>query len=48
MYMTELKIYVEVYCKQCGSEDILITDCDENTYFCKCKSCGKRFEKMRT
>lgn len=46
--MPFIQIYIDAYCPRCDSDDIECTDSDENTYFCRCKDCGKRFEKMRT
>lgn len=46
--MAYTEIYVDVSCPKCASENVEITDKDENTYFCRCLECKKRFEKMRT
>jgi Zn finger protein HypA/HybF involved in hydrogenase expression len=45
--MAEVKIYVEVYCPRCDSEDIHIYDYSEMTYFCYCRECKHSFEERR-
>lgn len=46
--MAYTEIYVDVECPECYSENVEITDKDENTFFCRCRECKKRFQKMRT
>jgi hypothetical protein len=46
--MSEVTIYFNTFCPKCDSENIKILEADENTYFCYCKDCKKRFQRMRT
>jgi len=45
--MSELSVYIEVWCPECDGDDVEILDYDDFVLLCRCQSCKLVFEENR-